>query len=171
MRITPVQGYKGYYWVTDEGDILSVKTGGPLSQTVPKDGYHRVHLYNGKVRKGFQVHRLVALHFCEGYKEGLVVNHKDGDTHNNNYWNLEWTTQKGNVANCIERGTHNVRSAQEAAKIKNKVPVVAISPTGEESEYPSAKEAGAQLGLSPSKITDVLKYRRKHTKGYTSRYK
>ena len=42
-------------------------------------------------------HRLVATCFVDGYFEGAVVNHKDGNTLNNHYTNLEWTTQRNNI--------------------------------------------------------------------------
>ena len=50
----------------------------------------------GKI-KTFKVHRQVALSFCEGWREGLQVNHKDGDKHNNRTANLEWVTASENV--------------------------------------------------------------------------
>lgn len=58
-----------------------------LQVTVCKDGK----------QKYLQVHRLVAKYFCDGYFEGAVVNHKDGNIHNNHYTNLEWVTQKENI--------------------------------------------------------------------------
>lgn len=48
-------------------------------------------------KKYVQVHRLVAEYFCDGYFDGAVVNHKDGDKHNNNHANLEWVSQKENI--------------------------------------------------------------------------
>lgn len=58
--------------------------------------YLRVGLSTNSNKKFINIHRLVAIHFCEGFKEGLVVNHKDGNTLNNHYSNLEWVTQKQN---------------------------------------------------------------------------
>ena len=42
-------------------------------------------------------HKQVALAFCPGWKEGLQVNHKDGNKHNNRATNLEWVTASENV--------------------------------------------------------------------------
>lgn len=75
----------------------------PLSILKPradKDGYLRVNLYfNGK-KVTSPIHKLVARHFIEGYRESLVVNHKDEDKQNNIYTNLEWVTVSYN-------NTHN----------------------------------------------------------------
>lgn len=43
------------------------------------------------------VHRIVAKYFVDGWFDGAVVNHIDGNKHNNNYENLEWITQKDNI--------------------------------------------------------------------------
>lgn len=48
------------------------------------------------VKKRFFIHRLVALHFCKGYQEDLIVNHKDGNKLNNIAENLEWVTHSEN---------------------------------------------------------------------------
>lgn len=45
----------------------------------------------------YSVHKLVAMAFLkDDYKPGLVINHKDGNKHNNCVENLEWCTQAEN---------------------------------------------------------------------------
>lgn len=45
----------------------------------------------------YTVHRLVAKAFLpDTYKDGMVVNHKDGNKHNNCVENLEWCTKSEN---------------------------------------------------------------------------
>lgn len=52
----------------------------------------------------YTVHRLVARAFlADTYREGLEVNHKDGNRHNNNVDNLEWCTRREN-----EQHSYNV---------------------------------------------------------------
>lgn len=56
----------------------------------------------------YSIHRLVAQHFVINPKplEYKVVNHKDNDPANNHYLNLEWCTQKMNIGQQLDLGTH-----------------------------------------------------------------
>ena len=90
-----IKDYEGYYQISSEGNVRNVKTQQILKGDTNNLGYRRVTLYT-PIRKRFFIHRLVALHFCEGYSEELVVNHKDGNKQNNNYLNLEWVTRSEN---------------------------------------------------------------------------
>ena len=56
-------------------------------------GYQQVV---GAGRKKYSVHRLVAMEFVTGYREGLVVNHINGIRDDNRLINLEWVTQAAN---------------------------------------------------------------------------
>lgn len=51
----------------------------------------------GTNKKFHQVHRLVAFEFCNGFSEGLFVNHKNGIRDDNRAENLEWVTNKENL--------------------------------------------------------------------------
>ena len=90
-----IKDYEGYYQISSEGNVRNIKTQQILKGDTNNLGYRRVTLYT-PIRKRFFIHRLVALHFCEGYSEELVVNHKDGNKQNNNYLNLEWVTRSEN---------------------------------------------------------------------------
>lgn len=88
-------GYGGYYQVSNYGNIKNIHTNKILIGDTNSLGYKRVTLYT-PIKKRFFVHRLVALHFCDGYRESLVVNHIDGNKTNNNSKNLEWVTRSKN---------------------------------------------------------------------------
>jgi hypothetical protein len=97
-----IEGYEGLYQVSNLGNIKSLNynhTGKEkLRKTnIDKHGYLGVVLYKNKKSTRKKIHRLVAFHFCEGYGENLVVNHKDEDKTNNVWTNLEWITQKENT--------------------------------------------------------------------------
>ena len=103
-----VQGFEGLYQVSNTGRVRSLdryvnhphqyfKKGQILRQRL-RGGYYIVSISNGHRKyRHFQVHRLVALHFVDGYKEGLIVNHKDENKFNNHADNLEWCTYQYNL--------------------------------------------------------------------------
>jgi hypothetical protein len=106
----PIKNFEGLYEVSNMGRFRSVykykntivRNGtSAIIPVRPKllylnkihSGYYHVVLYKESKRYEYSAHRLVALHFCEGYKRGYVVNHKDEDKSNNRADNLEWCTQ------------------------------------------------------------------------------
>lgn len=67
-----------------------------INNTSTKDGKQR-YAYVSIKDHTYTVHRLVAKAFLpDTYKDGLVVNHKDGNRFNNCVDNLEWCTQAEN---------------------------------------------------------------------------
>lgn len=90
-----IVNYEKYYEVSDLGRVRNKKTKQILAGDLNTLGYKRVILYV-PVKKRFFVHRLVAMHFCDGYSPDLVVNHKDGNKKNNAACNLEWVTRSEN---------------------------------------------------------------------------
>lgn len=90
-----IKDYEGYYQISSYGRVKNIITGNIIKGDTNNFGYQRVCLYI-PVKKRFFIHRLVALHFCSGYQDGLVVNHKDGDKSNNSANNLEWVTRSEN---------------------------------------------------------------------------
>ena len=98
-----IEGYEGYYQISNFGNVKNVKTNKSLVGDINNAGYKRVILYKPK-KKRFLIHRLVALNFCDGYSNGLVVNHKDGNKLNNYYKNLEWVTRSENDLHAERTG-------------------------------------------------------------------
>jgi len=79
------------------GRIKNLKTKKIIGKT-SKMRYKRVKiLFEGKMIKSQAIHRLVAICFVPNPETKPYVNHKDGNTHNNKYSNLEWCTQKENM--------------------------------------------------------------------------
>ena len=114
-----IEGYEGYYEVSNLGNVRSLdrcvdngrggmafRKGKMKAQTPNTDGYMQVSFNKEGKNLKHRVHKLVADAFVDGYFEGAVVDHKDGDVTNNNSQNLEWVTQTENVRRSIERGSH-----------------------------------------------------------------
>lgn len=85
--------FNPFYSVSNFGRIRNDKTNRVLSGSLHKDGYIFVTIDGKQV----PLHRLIALVFCDGFEEGKVVNHKDGNKQNNFADNLEWVTQQENI--------------------------------------------------------------------------
>ena len=90
------------YIVDSDGYVLSKRNNKPLKPSINHKGYAIINIMvNGK-RKGLAVHTAIARTFLsEQYKDGLQVNHKDGNKLNNNINNLEWTTGSENMQHAI----------------------------------------------------------------------
>ena len=91
------------YYATPEGEIYSTKRKKQLIKLKPyptRKGYLLIDL-DGKATS---VHRIIASLFVEGQKEGLQVNHKDGDKTNNSHENLEWVTNLENQRHSWKNG-------------------------------------------------------------------
>lgn len=101
-----VQGYEGFYQVSNRGAVRSVDRtvridkklkGKILSQSVEKDGYFIVNLSKNGKTKHFRVHRLVAMAFIKNVNHYKEINHKDENKQNNCVENLEWCDTKYNI--------------------------------------------------------------------------
>ena len=114
-----VEGYEGYYEVSNLGNVRSltrvvphstwgkmVRYGKEKKKMVNKDGYLVVKLSKDGTDKNIYVHTLVAKAFVDGYESGMEVNHIDANKQNNCASNLEWVTHNDNVQDVIMRGNH-----------------------------------------------------------------
>ncbi len=107
-----IEGFEGLYQVSNLGRVKSLSRVIPFMdrQRVIKDRilkqnkigtitkYYSVSFPNeNKQARKYLVHKLVVEAFICIVDEGLVINHKDGNSLNNNLDNLEITTQQKNV--------------------------------------------------------------------------
>ncbi|PDY08453.1 hypothetical protein COM83_32090 [Bacillus cereus] len=104
-----MEHFEGYYEVSDLGRIKQLEYYDVIAkrwvdekiinQSLGKrSNYYTVVLYDEYGNKHWKsVHSIVANSFCEGYKDGLVVNHKDLNKLNNDSGNLEFITHKENI--------------------------------------------------------------------------
>lgn len=98
------EDYSDRFLISSDGNLYSKHSKKILKKTIIKTGYEQicVSLGSRKKIKVIKIHIAVAENFVECYKEGLVVNHKDGNKTNNLFTNLEWVTQKENTQHAIQ---------------------------------------------------------------------
>lgn len=108
-----------------------------------------VTLYKDGKPKSFKVARLVALAWCDGYKDGMTVNHIDCDPTNNHADNLEWLTNLENVRHAIRNGIYDAHYKP-----------VTILVNGEKVSFPTMKAASLALGKHEYYVYGKLKTKR-----------
>lgn len=104
------------YEISNYGRVYSHSTNRIKSLDENTTGYYRITFYRNKKQKRYFVHRLVAMLFVKGYFEGSVVNHIDGNKHNNYAGNLEWVSQSENTKHCFAIGLHE--SKRENVRVR-----------------------------------------------------
>lgn len=143
----PIVGYEDYYAVSNLGNVKNIRTNTILTGDINNIGYRRVCLYI-PIRKRYFIHRLVAMHFVEGFQEDLVVNHKDGNKLNNCSDNLEWVTHSENDIHAYE---NNLRHANN----KRKIIKYDLQTNKIIDEYNSIKEASIENNTTTCGISKV----------------
>ena len=117
-----IPGYEGLYQASTQGRIRTcegkVTSNSRFSHRVwkqrilkqkcaanSKGRYDcRVELWKEKTHKTWLVSRLIALTWCDGYKEGYTVNHKNGNMLDNRSENLEWLSRGNNIRHGFANG-------------------------------------------------------------------
>lgn len=158
----PIEEVDNKYEISNKGEVRNRATGKLLKPGIDTMGYPIVVISNLQHKRvTTTIHRLVAKYFCEGYQEGLVVNHKDGNKLNNDYTNLEWISQSENVKHAFRTGLAK-SNAWALAK-----PVTCVET---DTTYTSTKEASELTGIHQGNISDVCRGKRKSAGGYTWKY-
>ena len=71
----------------------------------------RVSLWKDGKSKDHLVARLVAMAWCDGYSPGMTVNHIDGNSMNNNAYNLEWVSLGDNIRKGFDDGLYHTQKS------------------------------------------------------------
>lgn len=159
-----IENYEGYYQISSYGQIKSLLTNKILVGDTNNAGYKRVWLCL-PIKKRFFIHKLVAYHFCDGYKEGLVVNHKDGNKANNNAKNLEWVTRSENDIHAFKNNLRDVHPCEFKHRI------IAYTKNGEIYKiYDNTQECCDDLRVSRSNVYNCCNGKQQTCKGLILRY-
>ncbi len=120
-KFYPVINFEGRYGINENGVIWSNKRNKPMTRSVDKDGYYKIHLYDGKKLHNCYLHRLLAIQFIEGQtKINNQVNHINGIKSDNNLQNLEWVSNKENRIHAFKLGLQKGRPGEKHHNVKLK---------------------------------------------------
>lgn len=169
-----IKGYEGLYQVSNLGRIKSLerKTFGnkygvhKLKEKILKKGkcgkYNIVVLRKDKKNKTLYIHRLVAKAFINNPKKYPEVNHKDGNTINNNVENLEWCDRSYNILHAYDNELIKKRKKVEQYDKDNNLLNI----------YESIMEASKKTNIDRSHISACCKGKKKYKSagGYIWRY-
>lgn len=169
MQWRAIQGYEGYYEVSDSGLVRSLDRiipearfgqrrvrGRMMKLTVNSDRYMVVNLRkNGTTYVAF-VHRLVAQAFIPNPYHYPVVNHINGNKQNNEVSNLEWATYTENNIHALLNYLRQPRGTM----------IAMVTECGYiERLFRSSYEAARITGISHSMISRCLLERTKTAGG------
>lgn len=90
----PIKGYEGLYSITEEGDVWNHRTEKWMKPRIWRR-YYKVGLTKDKVKKYYQIHRLVAEAYIPNPNFYKFVVFKDKNSDNIYVSNLKWASQKG----------------------------------------------------------------------------
>lgn len=151
-----VKGYEKFYLISDFGNIFSIRKNRILHpRTNCKNGYKQILLTDGKSKKMFYIHRLVAQAFLINEdKSKTFVNHKNENKLDNRCKNLEWCTKEYN-------NKYNGKDQKSCKPIKQ------LSKSGNLIKiWSSAREASRTLNIEFKNISAVANNKRNFCGGY-----
>lgn len=187
----PVNGYEGYYEVSNTGKVRSVdrlitRTDGKVQPRKGKELFFsvsniereqrspraKVQLWKDGVHEMKSVHRLVADAFVPNPENLPEVNHIDGNPLNNYVDNLEWITHRDNVIHAYTNGLISRKTGRDHHNSKR---VRAFDPiTGDEIVCDSVRQLAKRLNVSErfvgrvARENDQLMFHK--AKGYIVQY-
>ena len=130
-----------------------------ISGEVGNHGYRVACFYIHRKRHRFLIHRLIAKAFVAGYRDGLHVNHINGDKTDNRARNLEWVTNEENVSKAWQDGLVDLRGEKHpGSKLSdaNAREIMQRLAAGE-----PAYRMGAEYGVSDSLIFKMKQGRKR----------
>lgn len=103
LNLKPVKDFEEYS-VSECGKVVSFKNKEPrvMSTFYGSSGYETLKLSVNNKTTHKMIHRLVGEAFISNPDNKPVIHHKDDNQKNNHYTNLEWTTQRENIAHSYK---------------------------------------------------------------------
>lgn len=140
-------------WICGQNTIRS-KPDSIMSWANDENGYSIASVrINGK-KKMISLHRQLAIHFIPNPENKPQINHKDGNTRNNNISNLEWATQSENTKHAYDTGLFRKRFEEES--FNGKSVKITKKKTGEIFIFPTLTKAAKDMGIHITTISQNL---------------
>ena len=106
--IKDIKGYEGLYKITDNAEVINIKTGQILKPWTNNKGYKCVDLRKDGKRTHLLLHRIMAEAFVQNPNNHPIVLHLDNDKNNLNPTNLAWGTYSENNSQAIRDGLNSI---------------------------------------------------------------
>lgn len=141
------------YYVNKIGEVYSTRMKRKLTPKVNHDGYLRVQIWEKGNVEFVSIHRLIAETFLPNPDNKPFVNHLNGDKQDNRIENLEWCTQKENIAHAWKTGLSH--RPLNTAGLK----VAQFTKDGEfVRDFPSLMEVERTYGYKHSNISYAIRH-------------
>jgi hypothetical protein len=144
-----IPGWVGFYEVSDEGCVRSLRAGRELKPIRKNHGYYCVSLRRGSRNEQRLIHLQVLRAFVGEPPVGHEGCHNDGDKANNRLSNLRWDTRRNNHQDKYAHGTMSRGEKHPFAKLTEAA--VRRLRSGES----SAKEIAEEFGMDRSAVNSV----------------
>lgn len=161
-----IKGYENLYQIDEYGNVKSlerISVGEKLTRHTPErmlrphdagKGYLTVWLRKDNISCHKYIHQLVAENFVTNAdpNENKVVNHKDGDKHNNHYTNLEWVSYSQNNQHAYNTGLKGRGESFYSAKLTEED----VRQILREGKYTTYQNIADKYNVTKATIRDVL---------------